>query len=512
VQHEVPFVIRRTQGVEVVRLTGGERETTGWVPISPPKYGEFIAAVRRHRPSELLGVLAALSSHTTLDAFRPRRTNPTYPWVLAAAARESIAWGNEYRTAPVDDAAIARLSRLYTEGRDPYLREQGADGAFMSLFVRMSHEQFPYQHSLFEEMARVLPLLERRVDGAEVLTDAAVWRELLGVSLVDYIKIGTLLATAVWRNSGRFDPDWLGRPAFLDVLEEVPAEAILELFHGGFATSRAEATALARAGRHRTDELRRFDFNFLFTKPFVEHEGGVYLAPQGALVARKVSPSSLYHMGMQRWGTAFSRDLGRVYEAYVGEQLGQLTGSGCRVVPEIEYEQGKKTCDYFLVVGDICYCVEVKAARIAMPGRTDIRGYLDDVRRDVGKGIRQVARSADLVRAAHRSLPSEIVDREVRGLVVTAESHYLINSRPVREQLGGSDCPTTVVSVGELERLIEYALGEPGPDVFSTVTRPGTDPFDIRFSAEFKRVERAGVRKANPILEAGFERGYWESR
>ena len=101
--------------------------------LLPPKYEEFVALVRRHRPSELLPVLGAISAAQSLDVYRPKSNHILYPWSIAAAARESIAWGNEYRDKPVTDLALAQIGTGYSEARDPFLVEHGEDGALMSL-------------------------------------------------------------------------------------------------------------------------------------------------------------------------------------------------------------------------------------------------------------------------------------------------------------------------------------------------------------------------------------------
>jgi hypothetical protein len=476
--------------------------------LLPPKYEEFVALVRRHRPSELLPVLGAISAAQSLNVYRPKSNDILYPWSIAAAARESIAWGNEYRDKPVTDLALAQIGAGYSEARDPFLVEHGEDGALMSLIVRTSFEQFPHQHSLFEDMARVLPLFDQRVEGLEIVTRQA-WAELLGCSLEDFIRVGTLLSTGCWKNSGIFEPKWLDQDNFAEIVERIPKEQTLEVFARHFASSWGEARASARRGRRTNDDLRRYDFNSLEARPFVEMTGGRYLAPQSSYVSRKVSPNGLYYAAMEKWGEPFSRDSGLLYERYVGEQLRLLEGSGAKVLPEVEYEPGSLSCDYFVITNYFCFCVEVKAARVAMPGRLNVKGYWDDVKRDVGKGFTQIARSGTLIESSHMGMPKETLAKTIRGLVVTAEPHYLINSVPVRKLLGSPKYPTAVLSVGQLERLIEYGLGGNGPGVLTRITQPDSDTDLPNVDEAFKAIENTGTRARNPILEEGMQRGMW---
>lgn len=82
------------------------------------RYSDFRQACRAYRPSELLPALARLSAAQnglpTTNAVRHR----VPPWGLAAAARESLLHGNEFRTKPVDGRAIEKLMAIFQEATD----------------------------------------------------------------------------------------------------------------------------------------------------------------------------------------------------------------------------------------------------------------------------------------------------------------------------------------------------------------------------------------------------------
>ena len=80
---------------------------------------------------------------------------------------------------------------------------------------------------------------------------------------------------------------------------------------------------------------------------------------------------------------------------------------------------------------------------------------------------------------------------------------------PVRKLLGSPKYPTAVLSVGQLERLIEYGLGGNGPGVLTRITQPDSDTDLPNVDEAFKAIENTGTSARNPILEEGMQRGMW---
>lgn len=70
---------------------------------------DYVARVRRHRPSALLPLIAQASAAYALESSWLESPGRKYlPWALADAARVSLAYGNEYRK----DAREADLLRI----------------------------------------------------------------------------------------------------------------------------------------------------------------------------------------------------------------------------------------------------------------------------------------------------------------------------------------------------------------------------------------------------------------
>jgi hypothetical protein len=193
------------------------------IPVVPStQYRDFIQAARRHRPSTLLPALAAVSARQfDGGAYRYRSEEVIYPWVIAAAARESIAFGNEHRsTEPVTVKDLGRLRNTFTNLHDPFLKAVGEPGALDSFLVRLAFEQAPYQHSRYEDMSRILLLFDRDYSGLGcTVMSTAAWKRLLGLPLRAFMRASFLILVGAHNNAGWFDPGWLGQPNLQPAME-----------------------------------------------------------------------------------------------------------------------------------------------------------------------------------------------------------------------------------------------------------------------------------------------------
>lgn len=185
---------------------------------------------------------------------------------------------------------------------------------------------------------------------------------------------------------------------------------------------------------------------------------GRFLAPVTKFVADRASVAAVYHLGVERWGMAFTRDLGRLIESYAGEQLASFHGGQLHGERSFGRGGGKMTVDWILVLPGLVLLIEVKSARVAASSRFTQAGFLDDIKVDVGKAFAQVNRTARLLAERSVTLADIPCDRPVRGIVVTAEAHHLVNSEIFRDGLPRPMVPTTVLSLEELEEAVGVAM------------------------------------------------------
>ncbi|MER5608751.1 hypothetical protein AB0F93_20510 [Micromonospora tulbaghiae] len=482
-------------------------------PVEPTtRYHDFIAAARRHTPSTLLPALAAVSaSQFDGGGYVGRRDEVIFPWVIAAAARENIAFGNEYRsTAPVSRKDLGRLRNIFMNLEDPFLDSVGEPGASESYLVRTAFEQFPYQHSRYDEMSRMLLLFDRDYTGLDCrILSSTTWTELLGIPVDAFMRAAFLVMVGARVNAGWFDTRWLGQPHFQPALNalDVTGPQVMNIFRRIFATDVETVRQRVLAERKGDSRLYRYEFNPLVDKPFVLMPDGRYLAPNIYFVAQRLSPAALYYVGWESLGSPFANDLGVVTEVYVGEQLALL--DAVNTLHDVEYERGQRAADYVLVLPGLTVVIEVKSARVSPPGRLDHQGYIDDLNRDVGKALKQIKRTGDMIRDGHPAFAMVDSTQDIRGIVVTAEPHYLLNTKIYRDVIPDPGYQTVILSLSELEHAVAAAhIGDP-VGLFTALTTPG--PVGTYDAAKAVAVhERSlGVTQArNPLLDDAYKRAW----
>jgi hypothetical protein len=439
----------------------------------PVRWQEFVQRVRAHRPSDLLPALASIS----VNAFsgggviqaEPRGWNP---WGVAAVARESLAYGNEHRTAPVTAHALARILNAYNDLEDP-ISVGGEHSVPWDIFLRIVYQQWTVSTPQYADLARFAAVFDRDFSPEQytILSSDAL-TDLLGLPVTDYLGAAFMFFVGAQQNVGQFDLDWLSQPQFAPVTAVIPADALTHIFRTRFSAPYHQIREASRAQRHPNPALRAHDFNPLVAKPYIGFSDTDFLAPLPRLVSDKATIAAVYYLGLDKWGNAFSTELGYLVETYAGEQLNLIPGA--TVTPEREYAPGKKSVDWIVVLPDAVVLIEVKSARVNQASRLNLTDYHEDIKADVGKGFSQIATTADLVRNHHPAF-ADIPERPLRGIVVTAEPHYLINVPPYRQGLPDPTLPTTVLSLGELENMIEFCHDSDPNAVLLTLTNWAED-------------------------------------
>jgi hypothetical protein len=108
----------------------------------------------------------------------------------------------------------------------------------------------------------------------------------------------------------------------------------------------------------------------------------------------------LYYLGIKRWDQPFARDMGELFEDYVGRQLDTLPDAS--VHPEIQYSQGKNPVmgvDWIVVTEDAVLLVEAKATRVPAAARAGQDTAQDSFKRTLGKAFDQINMKHQLTKA-----------------------------------------------------------------------------------------------------------------
>ena len=429
------------------------------------------------------------------------------PWALAAVAKESVMSGNEHRRSGTTPRDILEMCAAFASLDDPLSHGNTELGTPSSFFMRLASEQFPTQVSPFEDIARVELFTGDAL--AKTTTEIISPKQLevlLGCDILDFVGAGFLFTVGAQKNGGYFDPAWLEQSNFEPIRRVIPRERLLDIFHRHFAATPEELRAAHERHRDRTRRLRRYEFNPLVARPFVKMHDGRYLAPQPHLVTQRLSLSTLYYLGADAIGDAFTRDFGRMFETYIGMQLSQLLDD-VSVHGETVYGGDQRGVDWIIVWPDLVVLVEVKSSRLTLSARMGMPQMGDDFDRAIGKAFRQVDRTAAMIQSEHRAFAHVPHDRPIIGLVVTLEPFWIANSPLARSVMTTPEprVPTLVASAREVERLVSVALASPVAPVLTALT---LDHERRTWSLGAALQDLPSER--NPLLDAAWARYPWK--
>lgn len=434
------------------------------VPSYPVPENRYIERVRRHSPDSLVRLIAATSAG--LPAVRElgrQDLGPYGPWALLDVAWVSLALGHDGR-APATNDDLAEILGLYLALDDPINHTPPGGNRMEGLFQRVFHQQGDWQESDYAQLSRSVALLQQTPQPSDLEVIRPGWdHDLLGCSLTDYVG----LAELVWacatthpdpRRRGRFAVEWYPAQDYAEFGHLRSPAQVKTVLRRHFTT-----TKIRLRSHFPTDAdplVRRYTHNPLRSRPLVGGLPGGYLVPVPAAVLNRATPLGLYYTGgdnNSERGKAFTRDVGRLFERYVGRQLDLLTDAV--VHPEVEYQLPKrqkgKSVDWIVVFPDLVLLVEVKSTRPGEAlrlGGKDFTTILDD---QFSKAFRQVAKSADRIRSGAQPEFDHIPgDRQMLGMVVTAEQFHQINTPEIRAGMPSTTVPVTVTSIQELEDAV----------------------------------------------------------
>lgn len=338
------------------------------------------------------------------------------------------------------------------------------------VLARIYFEQFPGQRSILAEVARSILLFG---SAAEIPRNYAPkfmtpgWFERLtgGLTLDDYVESVFLFSVIAQQQSGRVSLDDLNAPALLELADVFSLGAARRVFTDHLVTNVADFKS---ANREWQDSLpspeKKFAFNPLTNRPFVEGIAPEAVAPWVQAIITKALPPSIYFLPPTELRKSFADDLGPVFQGYTGRQLALIDGDK-QVLPEERYKQGKQeldSCDWFLDLPDVLVLIECKARQPIESLRVGGADWLRSIEDSIGKGIRQLNRSHTHIESISSGRTEIDTTKPRVGIVVTLEPFYLNQNWLIRERLDRADLPIGVLSIGELESLVLLNASELG--------------------------------------------------
>ncbi|BCW42787.1 hypothetical protein StoSoilB3_43220 (plasmid) [Arthrobacter sp. StoSoilB3] len=452
-------------------------------------YFEFRQAVLQFRPSNLLPFLARYSAPKELRT-PPSRAGDWFPWAVSAIAKESALGGSEFMKAEIDERGLKRLVNLLNVSADLVPNQ-----SVPSLVTPTMYEQFPYQESLYEELARTHALLVHNEPGQAPIQ----WEDLLGIGLDEAIRASMVLNGWLAGTDGCFDPGILDSARFQQIYKKyVPRQELERTASLLTATIPELKQARADADRRATmpDRLERYAFNPLRSTPLVDLRTKGIWAPQSMFVPRAFTGPNLYYRGLRKWGSAFADGLGDRTQRYVGRQLSLM--EGIRLHPEIEYEKARLSVDWLWVSDSAVILVECKAARLTLDAQAGGESLATVMERYLGTARKQIDTTARLIRDGHRAFAAIPNDRPIVGIVTTAEQFYPAGT-PFSGFDSSGEVPVTNLSLRDLEFLVGLTESEAAKIV---IDHAHPDWEGGRFGGAFSDDVR---KRRNPILQEAWE-------
>ncbi|WP_433521653.1 hypothetical protein ACQPZ2_30730 [Nocardia pseudovaccinii] len=417
---------------------------------------EFVARVRRHPPSSLVPLVAAIGAqYSEQDSWLDSPYMKFTPWALAEITRVSLCFGNEHRGQPADVNDVLQCAAAFSALTDSELK-RNLPGALGTFLLRVSGQQFAYQRFPLFELGRSCGLFLQTTPTKPVQVLADGWDlELFGCTLQQYLATGFLLHTAAVKGAGRVDLDAiLSQPGSERITDTVPANIIRDALARNFTT---DIAGFKQANPHHraAGELRRFSFNPLRSTPAIAGMHQPLIVPVPGEIYRKLSPVGIYYAGVAKWGDRFAQDLGDLFEQYVGRLLS--IRDDCQVHPEIAYgKDNRKSVDWILVDDEAVVLVEAKSVRPTETVRMGTAEAGEELARKLQKAHHQINVTDELITQRHPAFADIPTDRPRVGLVVTMEPFDAVNMPWIHQMIvtAPQRIPTTIASVHDLERLV----------------------------------------------------------
>jgi hypothetical protein len=466
---------------------------------------EYRQRVRKFKPSSLLPLIAAAAARYRAQQDWLNSPYRKYtPWALADAARVSLAYGTEFNRLGATDRDLLQILNAYSRFDDPFHRDHDLR-AFM---LRMAGEQMTWQASDYETLARTAAIFTQTPPLRPLECLLPGWdTDLFGCTLPDYVGIAQLVWASAIVSAGRFDLALFDTSDGELIARHVGRDTVVRALDAHFVISkdhfRAEdQEAAARAGRD--GQLRRFTYNPLRGHPALTGFGADYLCPMPQLVWAKAAPWGVYFTGLGHYGERFARDLGHLFEQYIGRQLRLLPGA--QVLTEISYgprTRRRKTVDWIVVLAEVVLLVEVKSAIPTEPVRLGTPDAAAAVIGKLGKAFTQIDTTAQLIADRDPALAAVPADRPVLGMAVTLEPFHVANA-PF-DLLPAARTPVTVADAAEIEVLVTITDTPPGRLLLDRAADT------VRSTWSLDTALQDHARGRNPILDEAWNSYPWAS-
>ena len=425
--------------------------------------------VRRYPRDELLrgiGSLAASAAQSRYQDSSPDDSGMAaiQEGYLLLLAGVCVTRCNNDRSPPVTEDAIGELVNDLYALRDPSIDgpEQGA--ALQRELSRMAYVQMPFQNEPWPPLMRTMCLYGDDPRFGEPALGEAQWREIVGVSMDQFLRIGFLMYVAAIQNDGAIDRTVFDPERFDQIVAPLNIAEALAVADEWLTKPVADLAASGRT--HSPDEDDFWGYNPFFEYPIALLQDGTYVMPSPLAVLQRLSPQGAFFIvrdaieNGQIDGTvrSFSDALGTRFERYIGEQLRQM--QHITLHPEITYNRGQnRSVDYIIETPQVLVLVEAKSTAPDAATRGGIDLDTGTMGQTLDRACKQITRSAQEIQQGNPLFPQQD-GRPMRGLVVTREPFYNLPFAFIGNTMPSASVPTSVWSSQILEHAIASLTDE----------------------------------------------------
>lgn len=466
-------------------------------PSIARSYKTFAHEVRRRPLTPLLRELsrhawAAVEQRLTSD----QPLGVVQEFTLGGIARVALQHGNDHRSTPRRMLSLEALCAAYINIDEPGVGDGNLD--LSQMLARLAYEQMPAQSIGVEAFGRVHVLATDHLPFVKNGPTPEDWESALGVPLTDYWRIGWILSVALASNEGAIAWTTLALDHVATLFAPLKWDQVRPVIEQHLAQTIPQAQNLARSRVYPPSP--KWSYSPLEQRPLLD-TGEELICPAPHFLSAQLTPTGIYYLGLDHFGSTFGQALGDACESYVGAQLDLLTHAV--VHREITYDKdSKKSCDYIVITDECVLLIECKSGRPNIEARL---GNGTDSMKKISKGKAQLETTAQLIKDRHTSFSHIPDDRPMLGLVVTLEPHYL--TQTLSEDILFSDVlPITDATVQDLELTTaaladRVDLGERLRDRIWPYPPWAPRPPDLRKAV----TDLAETAPRNPIVEAGWD-------
>ena len=452
---------------------------------------ELRQRVRAYPRDELLRGIARVSAKHANEQNAPeserdnklRVIGESYLFQLAGIC---VTHCNNHRSRIVNDEVVGDLQAGLYNVWPPELDGEVGEEAWQRILSRTAYQQMPYQMSPQEQLARTLCLFGDDPRFGEPVFEVGQWEAILGVPLEDFLRIAMIMyATAILKPGGISRGELLGDRFHL-TFEPLGADRSLQVVDKWLARPVDDLARIGRQFNGDPDDLWRF--NPFYEWPIAILGDDTYVVPSPMGVLQRLGPQGLYFVARDAANAygdpgmfqAFTNALGIRFEGYVGEQLKCISHADIR--PEITYDNGNKSVDYFIETPEVLVLVEAKSVAPNIDTRSGVFPEHGDIERNIQRACEQITKSAGLIEMGHPEFPV-LGDRPMRGLVVTREQYFNLSMPFLADIAQPASIPTAAVSSFQLEAAIPALSDDPNCGA-SLLAALGSDPVTLATSLD----------------------------